>query len=350
MHARTLKALALALALTTAGVGDALAQERDWQREVDTLLSRWSDVEGGRRLARAVEILGRHLRVQGADPAARLELARVELARDNCRAALLAADQALEGFAQRLEGADDEAGDEVLERLRQQRLRALALGFLAANYEVQQGLDRISDSADSEAFLRDRGPQVAARRQALVEAAGDDEQVKAVLTAEKDHREALRQLERLGVAPRPLGQEDLTGKPVDFTRYGGQVVLVVFWSAKAPTGEGDVVLPEVAAVVDEVNALQRELADRLFVVVGVNLDRERETFDTFVAEHGLEGWRHLHSGEGWANGDAQAWGVRRVPTGYLIDHTGRVRYVDPWGPNLRLRIDDLLTRRDEDRR
>ena len=36
--------------------------------------------------------------------------------------------------------------------------------------------------------------------------------------------------------------------------------------------------------------------------------------------------------------DAQAWGVKQVPSGVLLDAGGRIRYVNPWGPGLDAKV------------
>jgi peroxiredoxin len=71
------------------------------------------------------------------------------------------------------------------------------------------------------------------------------------------------------------------------------------------------------------NALQRDLGPRGLQVVGVSVDEQPAEARAFLAEHRADFAVGVDS-----TGQCQrAWGVEGVPTGFLIDRQGRVRYL-----------------------
>lgn len=350
---RRLPAL-LAACLAAAWVGPpAAAQEVSWEEQVRPLLDRFADGVGPNRLERAVEVLLRRLQAEPTDALARLELARLELARGNFGAALTAADAAISALQAVRTVREKEREERVARRKpedpevpalddleREPRLAACAVACLAAHYQLQAQLLALKSEEQKKAYFAEHPEalaQVETRQASLRDAAGDLESAGVALRAERRRRQLLLDLPRLGEPPSPLGQSDLQGQPLHLHELRGKVVLVLFWSSE---------LPESAQAALEVDAVRRELAPRGFAVIGVSLDTKPEAQAAFVKEHGLD-WRHACTGEGFRSPDARAWSVRTVPAGVLIDHKGRVRYVDPFGPDLRLAVTDLLDRRDE---
>lgn len=349
--------LALTLALLA---GVAPAQDQSWEQQLRPLLDRYTDDAGPRRLDRAIEILLRRLELEPTDGRARLELARLELARGNLGAALTSADAAIAAF-QAARTVRDAEHEERVKRFeekgqeppphpgdleREQRVAACAVGYLAAHWQLQDQLAALQTEEEKKRFFAEHPEglvQVERRHRTLQDAAGGELEVAgAALRDERARRDLLRSLARpeglprLGELPPPLAQTDLQGKPLHLHELRGKVVLVLFWSTE---------LADSAQVALEVDAVYRELRPRGFEVLAISLDTKADALRAFVESKGLE-WRHACSEKGWQSSDAKAWGVRTVPSGALIDHAGRVRFVDPWGPDLRLAIVDLLDRRD----
>lgn len=340
-----LAAAALAAGAVVSVAWPAAAQ--DWRGEVDVLLDRWQDDVGGQRLDRARTLLERRVKVDGNDGAALVELARVQLALERASEALDTLERALLLFGKdeqaervRLEAQNAQRqknGLEPLEvgpELTERRAQALVLAYLAAT-ENTLARARSLEGEAATAFLREKQPELSRRRQALFALAGEGPGADLV-RQETARRAHLRTLDRLGLEPRPIGQLDAAGQPVDLRAYRGKVLLVVFWSHAL--GGAD----EVLAGID---GASRELGKRGFEVVGVCLDPSGGAASQWLADEGIA-WRQVFAGEGLTSRDARAWGVTSVPSGALIDHTGRVRWVDPWQGDLRLAIEELLRRKE----
>lgn len=324
------------------------AAAQDWRAEVDAILDRWADDAGTGRLDRARARLERRAEAAPDDGLVRVELARVLLALGRASEALPVVERALVLFqseedAERLRLAPTnreraaggleplEVGPELIER----RARALAVAYLVET-EATLARARALEGDAAAAFLRERQQVLSRRRQALFVVAGEAQGADLV-RQETSRRQHLRTLDRLGVEPRPIGQPDAAGQPVDLGAYRGKVLLVLFWS-KALGGCEEVMLA--------VDAVARELGPRGLEVLGVCLDAPGGEASAWLAEHKIA-WRQVFTEEGLVSRDARAWQVQTVPSGVLVDHTGRVRWVDPWEGDLRLAVEELLRRKDE---
>ena len=86
-------------------------------------------------------------------------------------------------------------------------------------------------------------------------------------------------------------------------------------------------------------ALVKRLADRPFVLIGVNTDAP-SIFRAEAAKHGVT-WRN--SLQGSTGGElCRAWGVRQFPTLYVIDAEGVIRHVDVYYDALDRAVEALL--------
>ena len=92
----------------------------------------------------------------------------------------------------------------------------------------------------------------------------------------------------------------------------GRPVLIVVWAGFSPRAR---------ACAREVEAFRREQPG--LQVVGVNLDGSEKQMDAACRELGLT-WAQFNDGLGWANRFARRWGVRKVPTVFVVDRQGRL--------------------------
>jgi peroxiredoxin len=120
-------------------------------------------------------------------------------------------------------------------------------------------------------------------------------------------------LERNARAPE-IGLPDGSGRPVRMASLRGKVVLVDFWASWcAPCRQELPVLER----------LYKRYRDQGLVIVGVNVDRERSNMDAFVRRFHLT-FPVVHDA---AHRVADRYGPRTMPSSYLVDRGGVVRYV-----------------------
>jgi thiol-disulfide isomerase/thioredoxin len=116
-----------------------------------------------------------------------------------------------------------------------------------------------------------------------------------------------------GGATPPLALKTLAGDHVDLARLRGRVVLVNFWATWC------------APCVEEMPALARlrqRLAPRGFEVIAVNQGEMPQRVNAFVSRTGLD-LPILMDRDKEA---ARAWRVRALPTTFLVDAGGRIRF------------------------
>ncbi|MEM9941902.1 MAG: TlpA disulfide reductase family protein [Planctomycetota bacterium] len=150
----------------------------------------------------------------------------------------------------------------------------------------------------------------------------------------------LAQRERFDLLHLQVGQTapDIEGKDLDdipfkLSDYRGKVVMLDFWGHWCPPCR---------AMYAHEQDIVRELADKPFVLIGVNSDAEKETAIEAVNEEALH-WRHFWNGPNGTKGPiADKWNVEGWPTVYLIDGDGVIRYKEVLGVNIDRGIEKLL--------
>ena len=63
--------------------------------------------------------------------------------------------------------------------------------------------------------------------------------------------------------------------------------------------------------------------DKGFTVLGVSLDKSKEAWLKAIASDGLT-WQHVSDLKFWASEPAQLYGVRVIPSNFLVDSTGKI--------------------------
>lgn len=119
----------------------------------------------------------------------------------------------------------------------------------------------------------------------------------------------------LGATPPNLGGQAADGRMLTLSQFHGQVVYVDFWASWcAPCAEAIPVL----------DSFQQKYGDRGFTVLGVNVDSERRSAQRMI-DHLSPGFPMVFDPQGkWP----EAFGLKDMPTSYLIDAHGVIRYIN----------------------
>jgi thiol-disulfide isomerase/thioredoxin len=110
----------------------------------------------------------------------------------------------------------------------------------------------------------------------------------------------------------------LDGREVDLAKLRGRAVLVDFWATWCE--------PCVAAL-PEVKAVYEKLHGRGFEVVAISLDDKKTALRQFIKEKELP-WPEYFDGKGWENRLTVQYGIFAIPTMWLVDKRGNLRYTD----------------------
>jgi peroxiredoxin len=143
----------------------------------------------------------------------------------------------------------------------------------------------------------------------------------------------LRHLALGKVAPDVEGT-DADGKQFKLSDYRGKVVVLEFWA-----GWCNVCMD----MVPQQRELVKRLQGRPFALLGVNVDDNREKFKEVVASQKIP-WRSWFDGRGGPIG--KQWNVRFLPTVYVLDARGVIRYKGLREGDLDIAVDKLLKEMD----
>jgi len=94
----------------------------------------------------------------------------------------------------------------------------------------------------------------------------------------------------------------------------GKVVVIDFWATWCS--------PCVAGV-PRMKELHQAYEPKGVVFVGISLDRSRSVLEEFIKQHGMN-WIHTFSGKGWEDPTAAQYGVRGIPSVWVVGKDGKV--------------------------
>jgi thiol-disulfide isomerase/thioredoxin len=138
---------------------------------------------------------------------------------------------------------------------------------------------------------------------------------------------------QVGMMAPEIEGEDLDEIPFKLSDYRGKVVMLDFWGHWCPPCR---------AMYTHEQEITRGLADKPFVLLGVNSDGNKNTAVDAVSSEGL-GWRHFWNGPKGTRGPISTqWNVEGWPTVYLIDEKGVIRYKEVLGEDIDRGIEKLM--------
>jgi peroxiredoxin len=128
-------------------------------------------------------------------------------------------------------------------------------------------------------------------------------------------KEYRRIAEKTGIGATPdFAITDTSGKLLKLSDLRGKYVLVDFWASWcAPCRK------------ENPNVVQayRQFHDKGFEIVGVSLDTKKEAWMKAIDKDGLT-WNHVSDLKGWESDIVKEYGIKVVPTSFLLDKEGKV--------------------------
>jgi len=125
---------------------------------------------------------------------------------------------------------------------------------------------------------------------------------------------------------------DTTGKPVSLSSFKGKYVLVDFWASWCGPCRH-----ENPNVVKTYNMFK----NKSFTVLGVSLDENKDAWEKAIKDDGLT-WTHVSDLKGWQNAVAMDYGIRAIPSNYLVSPDGKILAHNLRGEELQKTLTDAL--------
>lgn len=119
---------------------------------------------------------------------------------------------------------------------------------------------------------------------------------------------------RAGARAPEIGLSDLSGNRITIASLRGKVVLVDIWASWCEP---------CAVEMPVLERLYRQYRGEGFTVVGVSVDSQRRNIDRFFQRHGRVSFPIVHDPSRRVAG---AYATPAMPSSYLIDRNGIVRY------------------------
>ncbi len=116
-----------------------------------------------------------------------------------------------------------------------------------------------------------------------------------------------------GVTP-PLVLKGIDGKSYDIRQFRGKVVLVNFWATWCEPCRDEM---------PSIRRLSEQMKDKPFTVLAVNVDEPEARIRRFMEEVSLPFPVLVDDGME----AVKAWNARILPSSFLVDRDGRVRYI-----------------------
>lgn len=125
----------------------------------------------------------------------------------------------------------------------------------------------------------------------------------------------------------------IDGQEISLSDYEGQFVLLEFWATWCGP-----CIPEIP----HLKALHEKYQNENFSIVGISLDRDKETLINFIDEREMK-WNQVFVEHGWESDLPRLFNVSGIPRMYLIGPDGNILARDLRGEEMLSKIDQLIS-------
>ena len=128
---------------------------------------------------------------------------------------------------------------------------------------------------------------------------------------------------------------DLNGNTIEFDDINSKVIMIDFWASWC--------LPCRVENPDLV-ALNTKYTTDQFQIIGISLDRDKESWENAINEDKLTDWVHISHIKFWNEPIARLYNITKMPTSYLLNSDKKIIGIDVKGSELDKRISVLLSK------
>ena len=136
----------------------------------------------------------------------------------------------------------------------------------------------------------------------------------------------------VGTTAPEISQLTPDGKTVTLSSLRGNYVLLDFWAAWCRPCRAE--NPNVVKN-------YKKYADKGFTIYQVSLDKKKEDWVKAIEKDDLGAWHHVSDLQYWQSAPAGKYGVRSIPSNFLLDPEGVIIAVDLRGPYLGQKLTEI---------
>jgi thiol-disulfide isomerase/thioredoxin len=118
---------------------------------------------------------------------------------------------------------------------------------------------------------------------------------------------------------------DLNGDIIDFDNINSKVIMIDFWASWC--GPCRVENPFLVS-------LNAKYSTDEFQIVGVSLDRDKESWENAINDDGLKNWIHISHVKFWNEPIAKLYNITRMPTTFILNSDKKIIAMDSKGSDL----------------
>ena len=136
----------------------------------------------------------------------------------------------------------------------------------------------------------------------------------------------------IGSRPKDFTVTLTDGDAFTLSEQKGTVIMVDFWSTSCPP------------CIEELPNLRKiyaENKDKGFEIISISLDDDAEKLNAFLTENPMP-WKRVFSGRAWSDDVARSYQIDWIPSIWLVDKAGTLRYFDVRGDDLKTAIEELV--------
>ena len=159
-----------------------------------------------------------------------------------------------------------------------------------------------------------------------------------ILRSEKPKQEVLVGT-RVGDKAPEISLPGPDGKPIPLSALNGKLVLIDFWASWCGPCRRE--NPNVVSAYQKYSGAKYHSA-KGFEIYSVSLDRNKADWLRAIDQDRLSWKYHVSDLRHWGSKAAQDYGVRGIPTNFLIDENGVIIAKDLRGQNLHIVMDKLV--------